>query len=174
MALNLSACSLLMIWKKKSDLAWERGYQAALTYYKQYGNLDVPTTYKTESGYRLGGWIVDQREKGDKMISKRKAQLDALGMIWKKEDPWEVRFVLAKAYYEEHGDLKIPLDYKPNGIWLNKWINEQKQIYRGNRKGKKLTENQIKRLEAIGIDWQCRSNRSELAVTLAGGKRVAV
>lgn len=166
--------SIGMVWDKKSDLAWNRGYEAATVYFTQNGNLDVPTTYKTKNGYKLGGWISDQREKCNQLSSERKVKLDALGMVWKKEDSWEMRYALAKAYYEKHGDLKVPLDYKPNGVWLNKWLNEQKQIYRGKRKGKKLTENQIKRLESIGIDWHGRSNQSKFAITLENNKRVAI
>ena len=74
-------------------------------------------------------------------------------MVWVKPDPWEVRYQLAKAYYEEHGDLKIPLKYRADGVWLAKWVNEQKHIYAGNRGGKMLREDQVQRLEAIGIEW---------------------
>ena len=49
--------------------------------------------------------------------------------------------------------LCIPADYRPDGIWLGKWINEQKQIYRGNRAGKSLSREQVQRLEQIGITW---------------------
>ena len=69
-----------------------------------------------------------------------------------------MRYALAKAYYEEHGNLNVPPKYIADGVWLSKWLNEQKQIYNGKRKSKKLTQAQVKRLEAIGISW---NNRSE-------------
>lgn len=146
--------SLGIAWMRKSDLAWERGYSAAKAYYEQNGNLDVPGTYETADGYSLGSWIANQRLKGrEKLAANRVEKLNALGMIWKKDDPWEVRFGLAKAYYDEHGNLNVPNEYHPNGIWIGKWVNEQKQIYRGNRKNKSLTPEQIERLESIGIVW---------------------
>lgn len=78
----------------------------------------------------------------------------ALGVSFEKEDFWEVRYALAKAYYEEHGNLNIPPEYKVNGIWLAKWVNEQRQVYIGNRGEKKLTDFQVKRLNEIGMVWE--------------------
>ena len=83
-------------------------------------------------------------------------QLNALGFVWEKPDPWEVRFALAKVYYEEHGDLNMPAQYKADGIWLSKWLNEQRQVYIGNRPGKALREDQVRRLTEIGMAWDGR------------------
>ena len=71
-----------------------------------------------------------------------------------KPNSWEVRYELAKAYYEEYGNLNIPSKYRAEGIWLAKWVNEQKQVYAGKRKGKTLREDQVRRLEAIGMEWK--------------------
>ncbi len=143
-----------MVWLGRFAQDWEKGFIEAKRYYLQYHTLDIPYAYKTEEGFKLGDWISNQREKyrKGKMEETRKARLDSIGMIWEKADPWEVRFALAKSYFEEHGDLRIPINYKVNGIWLNKWVNEQKQIYRGNRKAR-LSLRQIERLEAIGMVW---------------------
>lgn len=65
-----------------------------------------------------------------------------------------MRYGFAKAYYEEHGNLNIPSKYRADGIWLAKWVNEQKQVYAGKRKGKELSDEQVRRLEAIGIELQ--------------------
>lgn len=74
-------------------------------------------------------------------------------MIWEKRDSWETRYKLAAEYFAEHGNLRVPAKYKANGVWLNKWLNEQRQAYLGKRKGKRLSEEQIGRLEAIGMVW---------------------
>ena len=47
---------------------------------------------------------------------------------------------------------------------LAKWLNEQRQIYIGNRGKKTLTKEQIERLEAIGMTWGKRT-RGENPVT---------
>ncbi len=156
--------SVGMVWDKKSDLAWRRGYEAAVEYREEYGNLDVPNSYRTKEGYKLGAWISDQREKSEKMSVERIRLLDDIGMIWIKPDSWEVRFALAKAYFEKHGNLNMPAGYTANGIWLNKWLNEQRQIYIGNRGKKQLSDEQIRWLEAIGMIWE---NKSELVKSAA-------
>lgn len=141
-----------MLWSDKFERLWEQGFAEAERYFKRYGDLNVPTGYISDTGYKLGGWIVNQRE--NKNISPaRKARLDALGMVWAKPDSWEVRFDLARAFYLTYGNLNVPASYIVEGVWLNKWVNEQKQIYKGNRQGKQLTGEQIARLEAVGMVW---------------------
>ena len=136
-----------------------QGYTEAKAYYEAFGNLNVPVSYVSPSGYKLGHWIVDRREKGkEKHSAERQKQLDSLGMVWAKPDSWEVRYGFAKAYYEEYGNLNIPSKYRPDGIWLAKWLNEQKQIHAGKRKGKTLRADQAERLEAIGICWERHKN----------------
>lgn len=150
-----------MYWNKKSDRLWEKGYAEAMKYRKEHGNLDVPTTYKSESGYRLGGWIVDQRE-NQKLSERRRKLLNDIGMIWSKPDPWEVRYELCRVYYAEHGDLLIPPDYVADGMWLGKWLDEQRQIRLGKRGNKCLTDEQIGKLNAIGMCWE---NQNQIAWT---------
>ena len=151
--------SLGMAWDSKFEQAWNRGLEEARAYFSEHGDLDVPATYVSPSGYRLGRWITTRREKGRaKHSEKRCRQLDELGMVWEKQDSWEVRYALAADYFKTHGDLNIPGDYKADGIWLGKWINEQRQIRIGNRPGKTLSAEQIARLDALGMVWDNRKH----------------
>lgn len=151
--------SIGMIWKNKFEVAWENGYNALLSYFNEHGNVDVPFTYVTPNGYKLGAWVSDRREKGKrKHTLARQKQLDSLGFVWEKPDPWETRYKLAETYYGKHGNLNIPSNYKANGVWLAKWLYEQRQIYAGNRKNEKLTDEQIKKLEDVGINWNIRGH----------------
>ncbi len=151
-----------MVWKTKPEQQWEKGYAEAKTYYEAYGNLNVRVSYVSPSGYKLGQWIAGRREKGKEKHSKeQQEQLDKLEMVWVKPDSWEVRYEFAKAYYEAHGNLNIPSKYRVDGIWLAKWVNEQKQVYAGKRKGKMLREEQVRRLEAIGMEFGgCKNKRN--------------
>lgn len=142
-----------MVWTCKFERAWEFGYAEAQKYFTEHGNLNVPATYSTKDGYMLGRWLDRQRERKDKLSQDRIEKLNALGMVWDKPNSWEVRYSLAKAYFEEHGNLNVPPKYIADGVWLNKWLNEQKHIYLGKRKGKSLTADQISRLNAIGMRW---------------------
>ena len=75
-------------------------------------------------------------------------------MVWNKEDPWEERYRLAKQYYTAHGDLNISPQYVVNNIWLGKWVYEQRK-----NKGK-LSPEQTRRLESIGMDWRSKNERA--------------
>ena len=146
-----------MAWKTKPEQKWDKGYAEARTYYEVHGDLNVRFSYVSPSGYKLGGWLADQREKGKaKLPEERQKKLDEIGMVWVKPDPWEFRYQLAKEYYESYGNLNVPSKYRAEGVWLAKWLNEQKQIYAGKREGKVLRKDQIERLEAIGIHWNGR------------------
>ena len=154
--------SIGMIWESRQERAWNRGYTEAKAYYAQHGDLNVPTVYVSPTGYKLGHWFADRREKGEERHTQEQwEQLDAMGMVWQKPDPWEVRYALARAYFEKHGDLQMPAQYKADGIWLSKWLNEQRQIYIGNRPEKMLTQEQIRRLELIGMTWRKQAHTEE-------------
>lgn len=52
--------ALGMIWDKSKE-NWERYFEAAETYYRANGNLDVPVKYTTEDGIPLGRWLSNLR-----------------------------------------------------------------------------------------------------------------
>ena len=125
-------------WTNRNDRKWQENYEAAKRYVEEYGNLLVPSNYVTPDGILLGKWIARQRyawqnpdNSSARVTPERKAQLDEIGMIWDKYDPWRERFELAKKYLAEHGDLDVPLNYKTeNGIWLGSWLYRQRQYRR--------------------------------------------
>lgn len=161
-----------MEWEDKFIRQWNEGLEHAAVYAEKYGNLSVPYTYRSPDGFNLFKWLSRRREEyiSGKLKPEREQALSALGMVWKKEDPWRLRYDLAKAYFNEHGSLeKMPADYAPDGIWVCKWLNEQKQIYRGKRAGKSLTEEQIKLLEDIGIVWVNTPNKTKTYESAALG-----
>lgn len=88
-----------------------------------------------------------------KITDERRKRLEALGFVFDREDPWEVRYAIVRKYYEEHKTLVIPASVTIDGVNLSKWVSDQRVIYHGNRKGKSLTEDQIARLEAMGMVW---------------------
>ena len=151
--------SIGMMWEKRVDRIWQVQYEELVKYKKRFGNVKVPINYVTETGIKLGSWLSNQFEKYrlGKMSKEREEKLLELGVVFEKEDPWEERFKLAEEYYKEHHTLTMPGVYKVNGICLSKWVNEQKQIILGKRKGKSLTPEQIKRLESIGFTTKKQS-----------------
>jgi len=142
-----------MDWRNYPETRFEIGMSAAEKYYNANGNLNLTTTYKDETGYALGKWLDRQRKKfADGALTEEQIdRLTALGMIWTKEDPWETKYRLAESYSNEHGNLNVPASYVVDGVWLNKWLNEQKQAFNGKRKNKQLTPERIERLKKIGM-----------------------
>ncbi len=150
-----------MLWNDSPERKWELLYEQAKKFFSEHGGLDVPSTYVTADGFPLGKWLNERANNYDGLIRtngvltpERLQMLYDLGFKPKtKDDPWEIRFNLAKEYYVQHGNLVVSSDYSVNGLALGKWLNEQKQIFRGNRREKSLTPVQISRLESIGMVW---------------------
>ena len=143
-----------MNWTGKHNATWDKAYRAACQYKKMNGNLDIPVAYTTADGIALGRWI--RRQKTAKLTEERRNKLDALGFVWKKEDPWMEKFRLVRSYYEQHGHTQIPSNYVVEGVWLRKWLAEQ--VARLNEKPtgrnktvKKLTAEQAECLRSVGI-----------------------
>ncbi|MBR4026626.1 MAG: Helicase associated domain protein [Lachnospiraceae bacterium] len=83
--------------------------------------------------------------------------LNELGMIWDKNAyQWNRNFYEAKKYFENNGNLNVPHDFiTTDGIRLGTWINNQKNIYAGKKRGAApLTQTQVECLESIGIVWR--------------------
>ena len=154
-----------MNWAGKQNTAWEKAYEAACHYKQEHGHLNIPVTYTTSDGIALGRWI--RRQRTLNLTDSRKARLNALGMVWEKEDPWMEKFRLVKAYYDTHGHIKMPRDYVVEGVWLRRWLSEQVARLNGRPTGrnntvKRLKKEQIDALKSIGVfpDLFLRNTRS--------------
>ena len=141
-----------MNWEGRSESSWNRHYALAEEYYRSKGDLDMSGSYRTEAGERLGRWVYHQRElyhKG-KLPDRKIRKLEDIGMKWGTiGNSWNVRYEMAEKYYKEHGDLNIDQAYVQDGIWLGKWLAEQRKQYRNGT----LDNDRAKKLGAIGMDW---------------------
>ena len=148
-----------MVWGNRNEIAWQRGLESAQKYHETHGNLMVPGKYIDPEGYPLGQWIIKTRQQrlNDRLKEERITQLDEIGMVWSVFDvKWEKAFVLAAAYYEENGNLNIPRSYvTAAGERLGQWVASQQWAY---PKGK-LTDEQVERLNRIGMYWGNRNDR---------------
>ena len=84
---------------------------------------------------------------------ERIEKLKSIGFTLEKSDSWEEKYQLAKKYFEEHGSLRMSGKTVVNGVWLWKWLNEQKNIGLGKRKNKCLSVEQRVKLESIGMSF---------------------
>ena len=155
-----------MVWDSIADYQWEKAYKLAKRYYETHGNLDIPVRYiDKEDDMPLGKWLASQRKyKNTSYILQEDAQerihrLDAIGMVWDVYDfRWENNFQAAKEYYEKHGNLKISSKYvTEDGIALGRWITSLRTEYRKKQgPGTCITEEQIKRMDGIGMIWESK------------------
>ena len=163
-----------MVWAP-NVASWNRNYNLAKAYYNQHGNLLIPRRFKTkdginydEEGVNLGTWIMGQRKtyfgKGTNaaLTPEQIKLLEDIGMVWDANvASWNRNYNLAKAYYNQHGNLLIPerfktkdgINYDEEGVNLGTWIMGQRRAYRGAGQMAKLTPEQIKLLEDIGMVW---------------------
>ena len=151
-----------MDWRSALDIRWEENYNRAKAYYKAFGNLDIPPNFLTDDGQKLGRWIREQRKRRrlGRITQEQIELLDQIEMNWDGHPTnlsWEQWYQFAKAYYEEHGDLEVPPNYKVNGYWLGKWISNQREIRSGKQEGQSLTVEQISLLDAIKMRWRKQS-----------------
>ena len=151
-----------MIWAFPAKESWKRGYHALSVYCQKYGDADVKADYVTEDGYRLGKWVsnIRQKKKHGELALEKIQCLDELGMIWDKNSYlWGLNYQAAKQYYEIHGNLQVPASYcTKDGICLGNWIQNLKQIYAGKKlEASELSEEQIRQMEAIGMEWGNKS-----------------
>jgi hypothetical protein len=154
-----------MIWENSYDNVWKEKYNEAKQFYIEHEHLRVPVTYITPTGLRLGQWLYnhqeaklypDRKSNHQKLTVERIKLLEEIGIVWwDGEDTWEKRYKLAKNYYMVHGNLDIRQNYVAEGnIWLGKWLYEQRRTYHGEMAGKQLTDDQVRKLEAIGMKWE--------------------
>ncbi len=83
--------------------------------------------------------------------AEHRIKLSKIGMVWESGDPWERRFALAEQYYKEHGNLRMPADYVADGVWLDRWLREQKARWEGGSSQNPLTQEQKEKLTSIGL-----------------------
>ncbi|MCL2773481.1 MAG: Helicase associated domain protein [Oscillospiraceae bacterium] len=149
-----------MIWDKL-DYIFEKNYSAAKKYYEIYGNLDLPSNYKTGDGINIGAWvrIIRKKYENSKLSKSQIKRLNEIGMTWINsfDSDWERNYAAAKKYYEKYGNLDIPVAYMsednlPVGAWIRRhrsMTEESTQI--------KLTKVRRAKLDAIGMIWQSRN-----------------
>lgn len=159
--------ALGMVWESKSERLWQRGFAAAEAFYAKHGHLNLASKYRNADGFALGGWIqllrtlYAKNNFSSQLNAERVAQLNAIGMVWNvRETRWEQYFSAAQVYVQQFGNLAVPVTYATqDGIQLGRWLRCLRYARAGKASNIRLTEDQIERLNAIGMEW---GNRYEI------------
>ena len=151
-------------WNHRLEAAWEKGFASAQKYRTEHGDLLVPVRYRDKNDFALGEWIVYNRQRylGGNLTQNRIERLEAIGMVWStSNDLWEQNYTAATQYYLEHGNLEVPIKYEtPSGFGLGVWLGAQRAAH----KAGELPQEQVERLDALGMDWTNRNDRKWMSL----------
>lgn len=146
---------------------WPLKYKEAVKFYEKNGHLRVPNTY-TQNGINLGRWIQIQRQlyKKNKVTYDRVVLLNKIGMVWnldrslKYNLKWALVYKEVLKYYEENGNIEIPIEYfviiKGEEVYLNNWIAVQRTMFLQG----KLSLDKKEMLDKVGMVWKIRNRYS--------------
>lgn len=148
--LLMQFCDILDL--NKFEKTWMENYNKLKQYKEENGHVLLSCLDKYE-GVNLGAWLYRQRvAKLNNNLSKEYENLLLdLGVIlgsW-NDDGWKYKYNYAKEYYEQNGNLKVPVGYTVGGFNLSSWLLFQNQK---NLKGE-LSDDKIKLLNKIGMKW---------------------
>eukprot|EP00956_Cyclotella_meneghiniana_P018160 scaffold30024_cov52-Cyclotella_meneghiniana.AAC.2 len=145
--------------KEKEDAQWDEKFKALLEYKNK--------RYKQNP--KLARWVSNQRKyhKNEKMSQDRIDKLEGIAFVWKParggldaarknefDENWNDMFEQLKVFRVEI--------YKSNPK-LGRWVHTQRQKHRN----KKLSLDQIKKLEAIAFDWKPATGGAAVAAAKA-------
>jgi len=153
----------LQVLRHSTESFWEGlGYLKA--YKAEHGHCNVPQNFKTEDGLRLGTWCTNRRQDYNKsqLSQERIDALEALGFVW---DPYEEDYQRGlghlKAYQAEHGDCRVPQNFKTeDGLRLGTWCSRRRIAYNKSQ----LSQERIDALEALGFVWDMLEEKYQRAL----------
>ncbi|MBR1592527.1 MAG: helicase associated domain-containing protein [Ruminococcus sp.] len=143
-----------IVWN--TDSSWEEKFRLAKKYSDEHnGILSMPSDYVTD-GICLSKWLNEQKLTGEgrrkkQLTPEQRERLESIGLVFgktKSDIAWHNRYMEAKRYHDEHGNVNIPTGYKDaSGKNLYVWVGRQRKYYRCGR----LSDEKIKLLTDIGI-----------------------
>ena len=141
---------------KQLDTQWDDNFAALADYAARTGAARPPQSYSTDTGFRLGHWVSDQRRRRAQLTDERQQQLEALpGWIWNTKDAqWDDFIAALTAFAHEHGTSYPPRDpTRPDLVKLNQSVVSVRRPERRNR----LSTTQRRQLESLpGWSWESR------------------
>lgn len=129
--IRLSKICMSFHVRERKVYDWNEMYLCAVDYFNEHGDLEVPASYVTSDGKKLGQWLNNQRKICDPE-SKHGKLLLQIGMHFdiRKRTViiWDDMFNETKKYLEKNGNLNVPERYvTSDGKKLGVWLHTQKK-----------------------------------------------
>jgi len=138
---------------------WTKMFERLQAYQQEHnGSCDVPQTYDPDQ--QLGYWVSNQRKfyKRGLLAKERRDQLVAIGFQWTRCTEWNEMLKRLQAYQQEDGGSSdVPQKYGRDPQ-LGKWINKQRYSHKRGW----LTKERYDQLVAIGFQWRCHPEWTEM------------
>lgn len=136
-------------------VAWHAGIGAARKFHAKNGHLEPVRSTKVD-GVELRSWLDKQRSRAaaGSLSAERIAQLDTLSMRWGAEPAtFDEYLSILRAYYDEHGHITIAPDPATPLGRVGEWLIHIRIQHRL----RKLTDDQVAALDALGMQWTTRT-----------------
>lgn len=108
---------------------WEQGFRHLENFAANDSLMNLPTEYLTTDGFRLGGWVSEQRKRKNLLSLERITRLEALpGWVWDVlAEQWELGFRHLTEFANREGHCKVHKGYKTtDGYPLGAWVTTQR------------------------------------------------
>ncbi|NOT98522.1 MAG: DEAD/DEAH box helicase family protein [Sideroxydans sp.] len=112
-----------------TDDQWERGFQYLTEFANREGYCQIPKNFRTNDGFPLGLWVLNQRVSKDMLHAERKERLEAMsGWAWDRfADQWETGFRHLAEFADRDGHCRVPRNYRTSdGYGLGGWVSRQR------------------------------------------------
>lgn len=136
-------------------------------FHRENGHCNVPTDHRQFP--KLGLWIKEQRRhftlmkqgKSSHLTEERIAALNSVGFCYDThETSFKERLKELATFKRESGHCNVPICFVKNKK-LGTWVHHQRRQYKLHKEGQPchITEERIRALEDIGIDWYPREKK---------------
>lgn len=147
------------VWNLQ-DAAWEEGFVGFQLFLEEEGHPNVPRGYRTEGGFTLGGWCLEQRQivKRDKLSAERAKRLTTAGFDWNPHSTsWEEGFGFLKRFASREGHTNVSQTHLEDDYRLGIWVSTQRRL----RNRGDLSSERRERLTSLGLSWDMREEAWE-------------
>lgn len=150
---RLAQLERLPFWSwNQLEASWETGLEQLKNFKLTYGHYQVPQKHVTISGFKLGAWVSNLKNRRSKQSPERIKLIESLpDWTWltAAEQSESMGWEFLSSYVKEFGHSRVPQNYETAcGFRLGSWVAKKRQLK------SKLGLEDLKALEKLpGWTW---------------------